>query len=319
MTKTGSSKGALTLMALFCLMLTFSAQAAWAETARSLDQVPSLLKTPESKEVFKEQMGGKPAPDKLGAHLPPGLTAKQITALLLPAGDEAPLNVVGAKPLPDQADLYVAIVCTGGDPPRGPDDMQCNQFPGGDSGPPLQARLGVIEAKAGAAPRLVAKAVTVNGLVNWRDTELPSAPDALDEAKGDEISPQQYDGFDLAPYNIAKDQRAFGLRGAWFDGYSGGMGSYNALYLFAIVDGALKQILAVPMSSYKDTAGDWHKDGTRSHDITQGANVLIVSKQGANGHFDLLLKNRTGHWRRLYQWSAASESYQPVKDQKGKR
>ena len=70
---------------------------------------------------------------------------------------------------------------------------------------------------------------------------------------------------------------------------------------------------AVSMSSYKDVTGDRHKDGTRSDEITQGANVLIVTKHSTDGHFDLLLKNRTGHWHRMYRWSTASASYRPVK------
>lgn len=86
------------------------------------------------------------------------------------------------------------------------------------------------------------------------------------------------------------------------------MASY-ALYLFAVADGALKMVLAVPMSSYTDIAGDWHKDGTRKHDITQSANILIVSKHSTNGHFDLRLKSRTGHWQRHYQWSPATAAY----------
>jgi hypothetical protein len=174
----------------------------------------------------------------------------------------------------------------------------------------LQVTLGVIEAKPGAAPRLVAKPALVDGMVNWRDTALPSAPDPLDDAKGNEIAPDSFDGFDLAPYKISADQVAFGLRGAWMDSYSGGGGEYSALYLFAIVDGAVKQILAVPMSAFKDVAGDWNKDGTRDHQITEGANVLIVAAHSTDGHFDLLLKGRTGHWQRQYKWSAASNTYQ---------
>jgi len=293
-------------------MLAGCLNAAHAETAHSLGQVPSLLKTPESKEVFKEQMEGKPAPDKLGTHLPAGLSAQAIAALLLPADSKSPLNSVGAKPLPGEPGLYVAIVCTGGDIPTRAEDMQCNQFPGEGAKSPLEARLGVIEVKPGVPPKLVAKSAGVDGSVNWRDTELPSAPDALDQTGSNGIRPQQYDGFDLAPYRISKTQRAFGLRGAWFDGYSGGMGSYSALYLFAIVDGTLKMVLAVPMVAYKDIAGDWNKDGTRSHDITQGANILIVSKHSTNGHFDLQLRSRTGHWQRLYQWSSTAAAYRPA-------
>lgn len=300
----------------FCLMLAAPLASTHAETAHSLGQVPSLLKTPESKQVFKEQMQGKPAPDKLGTHLPAGLTPQEITALFLPSDGKTPtppLNTVGAKPLPGEPSLYVAIVCTGGDIPTSADDMRCNQFPGSNVKTPLKVRLGLIEAKPGAAPTLAARPVSVNGSVHWSDTGLTSAPDAADESGSDGIVPQQYDGFDLAPYRISASQRAFGLRGEWFDGYSGGMGSYSALYLFAVVDGGLKMVLAVPMSSYKDIAGDWHKDGTRDHDITQGANILVVLKHSTDGHSDLELKSRTKHWRRLYQWSAAAAVYRPVK------
>lgn len=299
-----------------CLMLAASPKAARAETAHSLGQVPSLLKTPESKQVFKEQMQGTPAPDKLGVHLPSGLTAQEIIALLLPADSKTPappLNIVGAKPLPGETDLYVAIVCTGGDIPTSATDTPCNQFPGGNVKPYLRAHLGIIKMKPGEAPQAAAKPVLVDGSLDWSDTGLSSAPDAADESGSNGITPQQFDGFDLAPYRISKSQRAFGLRGEWFDGYSGGMGSYSALYLFAVVDGALKMVLATPMSSYKDIAGDWHKDGTRDHDITQAAHVLIVLKHSTNGHFDLELRNRTGHWRRLYQWSATAAAYRPVK------
>ena len=303
--------------ALVCLVLAIQVTAVWApasraQTAHSLDQVPSLLKTPESKSIYAEQMQGTPAPDRLGVHLPAGLTAQQMTALLLPADSTAKLNVVGAKPLPGQADRFVAIVCTGGDIPTGPNDLLCTRDRGDDAAAPLLAYLGMIEAKAGAAPRLIAKPVLVDGMVDWRDTALPSAPDALDDAKGDQIPPDSFDGFDLAPYKIAPDQIAFGLRGGWMDAYSGGGGEYSALYLFAVVDGAVKRILAVPMSAFKDVAGDWHKDGTRDHEITEGANVLIVSTHSTDGHFDLLLKSRTGRWQRMYRWSTESGTYHSV-------
>lgn len=298
------------------LSFALPATIAQAETAKSLDQVPSKLKTPEGKKVFEEQIQGKTPPDALGIHLPQGLTAKDIAALVLPPDNKAPLNTVGAKPLPDQPGLYAAVVCTGGDVPTSPTDVQCDEF-SGSAKVHLQAYLGVIEMQPGAAPKLAAKPALVNGLIDWSDTDLPDAPDAAQGADGG-IAPSAYESLDLAPYRIAPDQRAFGLRGTWSDGYAGGMGSYNALYLFAVVDGALKQVLAVPMSSFKSIAGDWHKDGMRDHDTTEGAHVLIVTKQMTAGHFDLLLKNRKGKAQQLYQWSATANAYQPVKKAKPK-
>ena len=302
------------LKVLACLLLALGAQPAWAQTAQSLGQVPGLLKTPESRQVFAQQMEGKPAHDPLGTRLPAGLSAKRIAALLLPAGGTEPLNAVGAKPLPGAAGTYVAIVCTGGNIPKAPDDPPCIHYEyGGPPVPPLHAYLGLIAARPGGVPRLLAKPVRTDGLVNWRTTNLPTVPQALDQASGDSIRPDSYDRWDLAPYIIAPHQRAFGVRGGWSEGYSGGMADYGALYLFAVVHGALRQVFAAPMSSYRDTAGSWHKNGTRTHHIKTGANILIVSTRSTNGHFDLLLKSRLGHWQRLYRWSAKDGRYRPVR------
>lgn len=81
------------------LMLALRAAAASGQTAHSLDQVPALLKMPESKRVFAEQMRGTRQADRLGPHLPDGLTAQKITALLVPVGTVAKVNVVGARSL----------------------------------------------------------------------------------------------------------------------------------------------------------------------------------------------------------------------------
>ncbi len=249
-------------------------------------------------------------PDLLGLHLPPGLAAPVIARLLLPADNTAPLNAVGARPLPGQPDRYIAIVCTGGDIPTGKDDPRCSQYAGAH--PPLHAYVGLIEAQPGRNPHLLARPASVDGMVDWRHTDLPTAPEALDDAHGDRIPASSWNRFDLAPYRIALGRTAFGLRGGWSDGFSGGMASYDALFLFAVRHGALREVLAVPMSSYQDLAGDWHKDGTRDHEISQGANILLVGTHRTDGHFDLLLKSRDGRHHRLYRWSAAAGAYRPV-------
>ena len=302
----------------WCLLCVLGALAtpdavrAQTHTAHSLDQVPALLQSPEAKSNFNQQIAGAPAPNSLGLHLPPALTAQAISNLMLPGNDKTPLNAVGAKPLPNEQDRYVAVVCLGGDIPKTADDTRCSQS-GADNTLPLRAVLGVIEAKPGAPARLIAGPVTIDGMVNWRQTKLPSAPDALDDAKGDEVSPESFTGFDLAPYRISPDTTAIGLRGDWSAGYSGGGAEWTALYLFATVNGSLRQVLAVPMSSYQNIAGDWHKDGTRDHQITDVSNVLIVTPHAVDGHFDLLVKQRAGHAETLYRWSLASADYQPVK------
>jgi hypothetical protein len=292
----------LAIAAIFCIT------SAAVKTATSLDKVPGLLKTPEGKKVFREQMAGRPAPDKLGLSLPAGLTDKDITGLLIP-GSNAPLNTIGAKPLASQPDLYIAIVCTGGDLPTTVYDTRCAQSQTSEVKPSLQITLGLIEVKPGAPPHLAAKPLVVDLGVDWGHADLSSAPDALGDATGDTIRPDEIDGFDLAPYRIALATPAFGVRGSWMDGYSGGMASYSALYLFAVIDGALKQVFATPMSAYKDIAGDWNKDGTRQHDITDTANVLVISTHQTDGYFNLILKSRSGRAHRLFRWSAIASAY----------
>ena len=289
----------LTGSLLFAALLAPSASSFAAKTANSLDQVPALLKTPEAKSTFDQQIVGKQEPDLLGRKLPPGLWSQQIAQLLAP--DESSVAVVGAKPFPGQADAFVAVVCT-------QDDCATS----GDNAPG-RVYVGLIAAKDGAAPRLLAKPAKVEGAVAWQNTGLPDAPDALDDAKDGELRPDSYDRFDLANYQIAPGQRAFGLRGVWENGYSGGMAEYSALYLFAVIDGAVRQVFAAPMSSFKNLAGDWNKDGTRQHEITEGANILIVTAHSTNGHFDLLLKARTGKKQQVYRWSVANLRYEPAK------
>ncbi|HET7413541.1 MAG TPA: hypothetical protein VFJ18_12865, partial [Pararhizobium sp.] len=68
------------------------------------------------KAFVSQQSQGTPAPDRLGIHLPAALSADAITHLLLPAGDSAPRGLVGAKPWSVGHGLYLAIVCTGGEP-----------------------------------------------------------------------------------------------------------------------------------------------------------------------------------------------------------
>ena len=285
------------------------AQQTHAGEVHSLDEAPGQITTPEGKAFFSREMMGKPAPDDLGAHLPPGLSAKVVGDLLTPADDKQPRTLVGARPWPVRPDSFVAIVCTGGATPMG-DDLKCIRAD--DGAPPLHVYLGVIEMKAGSAPRLIARTGSVATPVNWADSGLSRAPMAADDVKDSTILPDSYDRFDLAAYKLAPDVPAFGLRGAWTESYSGGGASFGSLALFALDGDGLTPVLSAPMSAYSDVAGAWHKDQTRDHTITDMANVLVVSKNASDGRFDLLLKNRKGQWRRTFRWSKTAERYQPA-------
>lgn len=281
-----------------------------AQSVHSLDQVPGALKTPEARAAFAEQMEGRPLPDGLGVRLPDGLTAAQVAALLIPAGDDSVPNLVGARPLPGQSGVYVAIACTGGDRRDAPDDPKCSQDGYGEPHPPLRVHVGLIEARAGSAPRNLARPLALDAAVDWSDAILGDAPIDAEDAEGGQLEPQAIVRFDLAPYLIAPGQRAFGLIGSWSEGYSGGGADFGALFLIAVVDGDLKQVLSLPMWFSKNIAGEWHDDGTRDHHLTEEAAVLIVTTRSTAGHFDLQQKTRVSKESRTFKWSAATKRYE---------
>ncbi|MGH7066405.1 MAG: hypothetical protein ACRETD_12165 [Steroidobacteraceae bacterium] len=44
------------------------------------------------------------------------------------------------------------------------------------------------------------------------------------------------------------------------------------------------------MSAFQDLAGQWHKNGTREHQVTDEANIVVVTSNQTAGHYDLLVK-----------------------------
>jgi len=277
--------------------------------AGSLDAVPPLLRSPEARRTFAEQMQGRPAADRFGTALPPELPAARIEALLRSEADRAPLNTVGARALDGFSKVYAVLLCTGGSVPKRPGDDRCaGGAPEGD--PPLRATLALVQARADG-PRLVAPPLLFDGTVSWADSGLPDAPDEAGNAPDGRIAPESLAGFDPASYRLAPGEPAFGLRATWSQGYAGGMAQHGALYLFALVDGTLRQVFAAPMSAYRDTAGDWHPDGTRDHEITEGANVLVLAGRGSASHADLLLRRHDDPWKQMFRWDPATARYRP--------
>ena len=305
----GRVRLALTTVAVACLCGA-SAAASATRDAATLAGVPKTLKTPEGQRLYGEQMNG-PAPgeDPLGLKLPADLQASVLAGLLVPRADRAALNGIGAKPWPQMPGQFVALACTGGDPASGPGATPCSRSDA--SAPPLRVYLGVV-ALNGSGQRLVAGPVEVASAVDWQHSALPSQPEALDDAKDGRIAPASFTRFDLAPYRIAPDVPAFGLRGAWSDSYAGGFGEHEALYLFASAAGQLKQVFAAPVTSLLVTAGDWNKNGTRQHEIQEGADTLGLSDTETDGHKDLVLRSRLTAWQRAYRWSSATGSYRPA-------
>jgi hypothetical protein len=298
-------------LALLCVLALAPAAPALAEsTAKSLSQVPGLIKTPEGRAKWNEQMMGKPEPDGLGVKLPAGLKGEDLVALLTSNDQEEAtlVSLVGAKPWPRRKDSYVVIVCTHapGEPtPREPECMHN----GGNAGQPT-VYVGVVEWTPGSTPKLVAASGPVARKTSWQNTDLPASPIAAEDDPKGMLAPERWERFDLAPYQIRADGYAFGLRAGWSEGYSGGGAFFEALYLFAIVGNKLKVVLAEPMSAFQNIAGDWNPDQTRNHDIYEDARILVVQpKQATDGYYDLILKSRADGTTQRLQWSTAAQTY----------
>ena len=172
----------------------------------------------------------------------------------------------------------------------------------------MRGYLGLL-ASDGKTTRLLAASGVLDEPIDWRHTDFVKKPMALDDSASQKLAPTSIAGLDLAPYTIAPNQTAIGIRVAWQEMYSGGGAEYTALVLVAVQGDRLRPVLGVPISAFSDIAGDWHKDGTRDHQIYDAANILIISSHQTHRHFDLLLKSRTIPWSRIYRWRAATHAY----------
>ncbi|WP_298962155.1 hypothetical protein [uncultured Methylobacterium sp.] len=278
-----------------------------AVEVRSLGEARKAATTVEGSRAFSEQIMGTAVPDRFGTTLPDGLAAGDVERLLRPAGDTLPLNTLGVRSLAGFADTYAALLCTGGDVPRNADATRCEKETGGA---PPRVHLGILKARPGEAPHLIAGPIEMDAAIVWRGAGLDSAPDDVDDAPaGASIRPARILGFDPAAYALAPGVPAFGVRGGWTYGYSGGFSSYEALYLFTLVEGRLRRVFAAPMSAFRMTAGAWNRDGTREHEVGESANLLLVLAARTRGHADLLLKSRQGKWRRTFRWCDAGPGY----------
>ena len=87
--------------ALLPLSLVFALSCVHAQTTvKSLDQVRDVIQTDAARQMFDQQMSGKPAPDGFGTALPAGFTADFLLRQLAPGQPADRLVLAGAKPWP---------------------------------------------------------------------------------------------------------------------------------------------------------------------------------------------------------------------------
>jgi len=290
-----------TLALLLCLVTA----PAFAQRANSLDAVPGLLKSPEAKAVWAEQMEGRPAPDHLGTRELAGLDAGMLRRLLVPGVAADRIVLLGARRWAQHPGHVVALVCYREDAPR-----NASADPSCETGDTAQV-LGVLRVGDAGDAQLVARLRLDDGIA-WPLLSWGGAQPLRMEDAGASAIPERWERFDLAAYRLSSGAPALGLRGGWSEGYAGGGAFYSALYLFELRGDTLKQVFGGAMSMYRDIAGNWNDDGTREHDIEEWAGVLIVEPRTHHGRQDLRLRERGGRGGDLYRWSPAADGYRRV-------
>ncbi|QGZ66856.1 hypothetical protein FAZ98_29850 [Paraburkholderia acidisoli] len=286
-------------------------------TVPSLAGVRGAMQTSDAKKLFDRSMSGAPQPDGFGTALPAGFTTAWLVDQLAPGQDVRDVVLSGAKPWPLRPNSYVAMLCLADSPEKAAAARKyaaatCDSL--GDDSDARRVWFGVFDSMGTGAPRLVARTMQpVATPTDWSDTNIdqPVALENGDAGSAQAAMPSSWSRFDLAAYQLRAGQYAFGVRAGWSEGYAGGGADFEALYLFVIDGNALKVAFAQPMAFDKMLAGDWNKDGTRSHDVSDAANALTVLPTVTGGYHDLQLREKArGKWRRTFKWSVEKGRYE---------
>lgn len=286
-------------------------------TVKSLDQVRDVIQTDAARQMFDQQMSGKPAPDGFGTALPAGFTADFLLRQLAPGQPADRLVLAGAKPWPQRERAYVGVVCLYGLGRSGGAVGQV--FAQRMRGLVRQRRRSEVRvvrrirnrggrrARAGRAHRNPGVRRDRLGRLQYRSAHRPG-----DAGRGQAHAGRaaKLEALRPARYQIRPDETAFGVRAGWSEGYSGGGADFEALYLFRIEGRALRVVFAQPMAFYKMLAGDWNPDGTREHIESDASNTLSLLPGKTDGYFDIQLRQQKGVWKQTLKWSAARQRYE---------
>lgn len=297
---------------IFILLLLGTPCLAAETTVHSLNAVPGAIKTPEGKRAFADQIEGKTDTTPLGTVLPAGLSRETIIKLVAPQADASLVTLVGAKPWAHLTNGYVAIVCVAPNAEAKKEDagsLHCDDRP--------EVDLGVLTMAPGGAATLVAR--TPPGFLLTSDWAAEGTPllypsvAPVDPGNDNEFPPGRGDAevsaFDLAPYRLAPDVFAFGLRSDQYEGYAGGGANFETLHLFVAEGATLRRVLAQPIYASSMIAGEWHKNGTRDHQFTEAKLVLAIASSLTAGHYDLRVRELGTKREVMLHWNAAAGVY----------
>lgn len=288
------------------LVLLASLSPAFATTVQNLDAVPGAIQHTEGKQIFAEQMAGA-TPAKGFGELPQGLSENQWIGWV--ASNENPNNLIltGAKAWGKEG-KYIGIACfadnqaDAGQAKKYADNTCPENY---NNGRANKLYLGVFSWQNQQLQPIARSEKPLNQISAWNKA-------AEKESDDESVRPlAYYTKLDLAPYRIAPDTLAFGVRGGYSDAYSGGGAFYEVLELYTIKDSKIINVFSDLVYYYSDIAGDWNKDGTRQHDISESKYILKLRSAKTQGFYDLEVVNLQDKSSQIFHWSESLQQYVP--------
>lgn len=288
------------------LVLLASLSPAFATTVQNLDAVPGVIQHTEGKQIFAEQMAGA-TPAKGFDELPQGLSENQWIGWVAPNENPNNLILTGAKAWGKEG-KYIGIACfadnqaDAGQAKKYADNTCPENY---NNGRANKLYLGVFSWQNQQLQPIARSEKPLNQISAWNKA-------AEKESDDESVRPlAYYTKLDLAPYRIAPDTLAFGVRGGYSDAYSGGGAFYEVLELYTIKDSKIINVFSDLVYYYSDIAGDWNKDGTRQHDISESKYILKLRSAKTQGFYDLEVVNLQDKSSQIFHWSESLQQYVP--------
>ena len=288
------------------LVLLASLSPAFATTVQNLDAVPGVIQHTEGKQIFAEQMAGA-TPAKGFGELPQGLSENQWIGWVAPNENPNNLILTGAKAWGKEG-KYIGIACfadnqaDAGQAKKYADNTCPENY---NNGRANKLYLGVFSWQNQQLQPIARSEKPINQISAWNKA-------AEKESDDESVRPlAYYTKLDLAPYRIAPDTLAFGVRGGYSDAYSGGGAFYEVLELYTIKDSKIINVFSDLVYYYSDIAGDWNKDGTRQHDISESKYILKLRSAKTQGFYDLEVVNLQDKSSQIFHWSESLQQYVP--------
>lgn len=288
------------------LVLLASLSPAFATTVQNLDAVPGVIQHTEGKQIFAEQMAGA-TPAKGFGELPQGLSENQWIGWVAPNENPNNLILTGAKAWGKEG-KYIGIACfadnqaDAGQAKKYADNTCPENY---NNGRVNKLYLGVFSWQNQQLQPIARSEKPLNQISAWNKA-------AEKESDDESVRPlAYYTKLDLAPYRIAPDTLAFGVRGGYSDAYSGGGAFYEVLELYTIKDSKIINVFSDLVYYYSDIAGDWNKDGTRQHDISESKYILKLRSAKTQGFYDLEVVNLQDKSSQIFHWSESLQQYVP--------